>query len=60
MSSLDTLIRMANDIARNLRDTKATAEHIRAFWDPRMRAMIRAHDGSGLSDIARDAIARLD
>jgi formate dehydrogenase subunit delta len=57
--SLDKLVYMANQIARNLKDADATAAHIRAFWDPRMRAMIRAHDGTGLSDIAQAAVARL-
>ena len=59
MNSLDKLVHMANQIALNLKDVDATAEHIRAFWDPRMRAMIRAHDGAGLSDIAQAAVTRL-
>ena len=59
MNSLDKLVHMANQIALNLRDAETTARHIRDFWDPRMRAMIRAHDGTGLSDTARAAIALL-
>ena len=46
MNSLDTLIRMANQIAANLMHepdpAAVTAEHIRLYWDPRMKAMIRA------------------
>lgn len=68
MTSLDRLVLMANQIARNLEVGGAdqaiagTADHIEKFWDPRMRAMIRSHlrgGGDGLSDIARGAIARL-
>ncbi len=66
--SLDKLAYMANQIARNFaaegedEAVTATAQHIRSFWDPRMRGMIRehlAHGGEGLSDIARAAVARL-
>jgi len=62
--NLAPLIRMANQIAANLAHEDdpagATAEHIRQFWDPRMRAAIRAHDGSGLSPAAARAIALLE
>lgn len=64
--SLDRLIYMANQIARNLATdgdpVAATAHHIRAFWDPRMRAMILSHlaaGGSGLDAISRAALLRL-
>ena len=59
------LIRMANDIARNLAvqgddaAIAATAQHIRDFWDPRMKAAILASDGAGLCPIAAAAVARL-
>lgn len=59
------LIRMANDIARNLAvqgddaAIAATAQHIRDFWDPRMKAAIMAGDRAGLSPIAAAAVARL-
>lgn len=62
--NLAPLIRMANQIAANLAHEDdpagATAEHIRQFWDPRMKAAIRAHDGSGLSPAAARAIALLE
>ena len=66
-STLDTLRRMANDIARNLeamgRDKAvlATADHIDKFWDPRMKKAIFADDGRGgvLSPIAAAAIDHL-
>jgi formate dehydrogenase subunit delta len=63
MNSLDKLIMMANQIAANLTHetdpAEATAEHIRLFWDPRMKTMIRAHTGVGLSPTAAAAIAQL-
>lgn len=62
-SSLDNLIRMANQIAANLAHepdpAAATAEHILLFWDPRMKRMIFEHDGTGLSPAAAQAIAAL-
>ena len=64
-STIDTLRRMANDIARNLasmgheKAVLATAGHIDRFWDPRMRTAIFAADLSSLSPIAREAIEKL-
>ena len=43
-STIETLRRMADDIARNLeamghdKAVLATADHIHKFWDPRMKA----------------------
>ena len=69
MNTLDNLVYMANQIARNFgtldRDAaaEATAEHILLFWDPRMKSRIIAHvahvaDGAGadLSEVAALAI----
>lgn len=62
MKSTDTLVHMANQIARNFAiqgeeaAVAATAEHIRLFWDPRMKAGIASVDPGQLSDIARAAI----
>lgn len=64
-STIETLRRMANDIARNLatmgedKAVLATADHIDSFWDPRMKAAIFADDRSELSPIARAAIDHL-
>lgn len=59
----DTLIRMANQIAANLAHEDdpagATAEHIRLFWDPRMKQAIAAHGGEGLTPVAMEAVRRL-
>jgi len=67
-SSLDKLVYMANQIAKNFAATAhdsaahATADHIHQFWDPRMKSMIFAHleaGGEGLDPLARDAITIL-
>jgi formate dehydrogenase subunit delta len=66
-STKDTLVRMANQIADFFRlqpepdAIAATADHIRKFWDPRMRAQMAehlAHGGAGLNPIARKACER--
>ena len=63
----DNLVRMANQIADFFRaqpgdDAVAgTAEHIRRFWDPRMRAKMAehlAHGGEGLTPLAKQAAAK--
>ena len=59
------LIYMANQIARNLAAQGeataivATAQHLRDFWDPRMKAAILAADHNALDPIARAAVAQL-
>jgi formate dehydrogenase subunit delta len=58
------LIYMANQIARNFGAmahddaVAATADHIRMFWDPRMKAKVFA-DTAGLGDVAAAAIEAL-
>ena len=69
MSPAQRLVYMANQIARNLAvrgpdaATLAVADHIAAFWDPRMKAQIIAmEDGkqlAGLEPIAARAVALL-
>lgn len=64
-STIETLRRMATDIARNLQfmghdqAVLATADHIHQFWDPRMKELIFADDHSLLVPIAREAVERL-
>ena len=64
-STIETLRRMAGDIARNFetmghdKAVLATADHIYQFWDPRMKAAIFADDHSQLTPIARGAIEHL-
>jgi hypothetical protein len=61
--TLDKLVYMANQIATNLAlegdPVGMVADHIHAFWDPRMKAMILANGAAGLNPIAAQAIARL-
>lgn len=63
----DKLVKMANQIASFFAtepDHKlavaSVADHIKRFWDPRMRREILRwtdeHKGEGLSDLAREAI----
>ena len=63
----DTLVRMANQIADFFKaqpeeDALAGASnHIRMFWDPRMRAKMAEHlaaGGEGLNPLARKAVER--
>jgi len=66
---IENLVKMANDIANffNSEPERATAifgvsNHLRKFWDPRMRKAIVRHleqGGAGLNDLAREAIAKL-
>ncbi len=60
---IERLVYMANQIGRNLatedNPAAATADHIRLFWDPRMKAAIAAHfvaGGEGLDAVVRDAL----
>ncbi len=66
--TLDKLIYMANQIAREFgfqqpgQAAEATADHLRKYWDPRMRAMIQAHaqaGGEGLDATSQAAVAQL-
>jgi formate dehydrogenase subunit delta len=64
----EKLVYMANQIGQFFRSqgeeaaVKGTAEHIRKFWDPRMRAAILAHlnaGGAGIDPLVRRAIEQL-
>ncbi len=68
ISTTDRLVRMANQIAINFQvrgeavAIAETAEHIKKFWDPRMRAGINDHiaaGGEGLNPIALAALKSL-
>ena len=60
------LVKMANEISNFFRlrpeeqAIAGTANHIKRFWDPRMRAKLAehlAHGGEGLTPLARAAAA---
>ncbi|MCC6947963.1 MAG: formate dehydrogenase subunit delta [Bradyrhizobiaceae bacterium] len=64
----EKLVYMANQIGKFFQSQNGekaaagTAEHIRKFWDPRMRAAILQHleaGGAGLDLVARQAVERL-
>jgi formate dehydrogenase subunit delta len=65
---IEHLVRMTNDIASFFSAEPATAvqgvvDHIKKFWDPRMRRLIINHyleGGAGLNDISRAAIGQLE
>lgn len=60
-----SLRRMVEQIAANFavqgqaEAIAATAEHMRLYWDPRMKAGITAEDRSLLSPVARAAVESL-
>jgi formate dehydrogenase subunit delta len=61
---IDRLTYMANQIARNLAPqgegaVALTLQHLRDYWDPRMKAAILAGDRSGLDPIAKAAVEQL-
>jgi formate dehydrogenase subunit delta len=66
--SPDKLVYMANQIGRFFSTqggdaaVRGTADHLRKFWDPRMRATILAHlkaGGDGLDPPVRKAVELL-
>ncbi len=66
--SPDRLIHMANQIGKffesqgHAKAVPGIADHVRKFWDPRMRKAILAHldsGGAGLDPDVREAIAAL-
>lgn len=68
MQQQEKLVMMANQIAQffaaqgSERAVPQIAAHINSFWDPRMRAQIRAYQagsGVGLSALASAAVATL-
>jgi formate dehydrogenase subunit delta len=67
-NSAAKLAYMANQISKFFASqgegvaVRGTAEHIKKFWDPRMREAILRHlaaGGKGLDPIARHAVERL-
>lgn len=69
MSSTDHLVKMANDIAEYFESepdraaaVRGIAQHLRRFWEPRMRRRIAAHveaGGEGLEELARAGVREL-
>jgi formate dehydrogenase subunit delta len=59
------VVRLANDIAAQFHHqpvpiaANAVAEHIRSFWDPRMRAQLLALDDTSRLSLRERAVAAL-
>jgi formate dehydrogenase subunit delta len=67
---VENLVKMANNISSFFQAetdhslaVAGVADHIRKFWDPRMRKQILTHlheGGVGLSDLAKEGLEKLD
>ena len=67
--NIERLVRMANDIGNFFKAEpdhalaiEGVANHIRRFWDPRMRKEILAYaegGGEGMMDLVREAVLKL-
>jgi formate dehydrogenase subunit delta len=67
--NIDLLIKMANQIgdfftgAAPEQASRDVANHLKRYWDPRMRAQILSYleerQGAGLSDVALAAVTQL-
>jgi formate dehydrogenase subunit delta len=64
----ENMVHMANQIAKFFASypkeeaVAGVADHLQKFWEPRMRRQITeyvAHGGTGLSDLAIEAVKRL-
>lgn len=70
MSNVEHLVKMANQIEAFFRTetdrsvaVESISNHIKRFWDPRMRKQILQYihvGGIGLGDLATDAIKSLE
>lgn len=66
---IENLVKMANDISAFFHSdpdpvaaVQGVVEHLRKFWDPRMRKQIVAHyraGGEGLSELSLQAVGKL-
>jgi formate dehydrogenase subunit delta len=67
--NVERLVEMANDIANffasepdHAAGAAGVANHLKRYWEPRMRKQILAHlddGGHGLSDLAREGVQAL-
>ncbi len=67
--TIQRLVHMANQVASffgsypEAEAIESTANHLKSYWDPRMRREIEAHlaekAGAGLSHIALEAVKRI-
>ncbi len=69
MKHIENLVKMANDIGAFFAGeperpvaVHSIADHLKRFWEPRMRTAIIEHNrqgGLGLSDLVREAVQQL-
>lgn len=69
MKHIENLVKMANDIGaffaaepNHALAVQGIADHLRRFWEPRMRAAIIDHNrkgGVGLAELVREAVQQL-
>lgn len=69
MHSDNHLVKMANDISHFFQSdpdpassVQGMVDHLRRFWEPRMRKAIVKHyqaGGEGLTDLAKEAVKRI-
>jgi formate dehydrogenase subunit delta len=67
--NIERLVRMANDIGNffkaepdHAQAVEGVANHIKRFWDPRMRKEILAYaenGGAGMMELVREAVLKL-
>ena len=68
--NIELLVKMANEISAFFatesppdQAAQDVAQHLRRFWEPRMRrqiiAHVREHGGAGLTDLARRGVETL-
>ena len=67
--NIERMVEMANDIANffasdpdHTAAVNGVANHLKRYWEPRMRKQIIAHldgGGHGLSDLAREGVQSL-
>ena len=67
--TIQHLVHMANQVAAffasypEAEAVEGTANHLKSYWDPRMRREIEAHlaekAGAGLSHVAMEAVKRI-
>ncbi|MDX1556712.1 MAG: formate dehydrogenase subunit delta [Xanthomonadales bacterium] len=63
MSDIDSLVKMANQIAENFSfhddQVARTADHIKRFWAPQMRRKLAEHIAGGGKGVTEPVVAAL-
>lgn len=63
MQEIDSLVKMANQIAKNFAfhsdAVERTADHMQRFWAPSMRATLKAHVEAGGAGVSAEVVKAL-